>query len=57
MKNNPINEMLTPDGACEKLNVSLISLLKWSRSGKLLYYKVGNKTFYRSSDIENLGQK
>lgn len=35
------------------LNVSLVTLNKWNKSGKLKAVGIGGRVLYRSSDIEN----
>lgn len=48
-----IDRLLTIAEACEMLKVKPNSIHRWKREGKIPYRKVGTKTFFKKSDLEN----
>jgi len=49
--------MLTADETAKQLNVTNVTLWRWSKTGYLRPVKAGRKTFYWQSDINKLLQK
>ena len=47
---------LTTDQVCETLHVSSNTLWRWNKSQYLCPVKIGRKSVYRQSDIDNLRQ-
>lgn len=45
---------LTRAEVCEALNVTLMTLYNWNKSGYLKAIKIGKMVKYKKSDIENL---
>lgn len=46
-------QLLTRDQAAQLLDVDLSTLWHWSKSGKLKSYGIGNRIYYKRSEIEN----
>jgi hypothetical protein len=46
-------QLLTREQTADLLNVNLSTLWAWTKKGKLLSYGIGNKVFYKRSEIEN----
>jgi predicted site-specific integrase-resolvase len=52
MKDNKQHkEILTRKETAELLNINLSTLWSWSKAGKLTSYGLGNKVFYKYSEI------
>lgn len=45
---------LTPSEVCSKLRIDKTTLWRWNKTGYLKKVKLGNKPFYKLSDIEKL---
>tara|TARA_R110000772_G_C13306320_1_gene439386 strand:+ start:4745 stop:5059 length:315 start_codon:yes stop_codon:yes gene_type:complete len=55
-QNNGLNQseqLISREQTAELLNVNLSTLWAWTKKGKLLSYGIGNKVFYKRSEIEN----
>ena len=46
-------QLLTREQTADLLNVNLSTLWAWTKKGKLQSYGIGNKVFYKRSEIEN----
>ncbi len=46
-------EYLTREQTAELLNIDLSTLWHWKKKGILIPYGVGNRVYYRRSDIDN----
>ena len=44
---------LTREEVSKMLNVSLVSLHKWNKSGRLKAYGIGGRVLYKQEDIDN----
>ncbi len=44
---------LTRKEVAEMLSINLTTLWSWTKSGKLRAFSIGNRVFYRRSDVEN----
>jgi len=51
------NDLLTRKEASEFLKISLVSLHSWMNEGIIKSYKVGNKTYFKKSELLNLFNK
>jgi|GEM_PF-607647 excisionase family DNA binding protein len=47
-------ELLTIKETCDLLKVCEVTLWKWTNTGKVTAYKIGNKVFYKYSELVNL---
>ena len=50
----PTNEeevLLTRDEACSYLKISLTSLWKWTKNGKINAYGIGNRVYYKKAEL------
>ncbi len=47
-------ELLTVGDVCEMLHVCKATLWRWNKDNLLPVVKIGNKAFYRMSDVERL---
>lgn len=60
-KPNEKEELLTREQTCLLLKISLPTLWQWSRNEKLKSYRLGNRVYYKRSEIylslETLNQK
>lgn len=45
------NDLLTRAETCELLKINLTTLWKHTKSGKLIQYGIGNRVFYKKSEI------
>ena len=45
-------EYLTRTEVAELLKISVTTVYRWTRSGKLKSYGIGNRVFYKSHEIE-----
>lgn len=50
-KQSDPEELLTRKQACELLNVTDVTLWKWSKQGKIKTYKIGNRIMLKRSEI------
>ena len=46
-------KLLTRKEVCEKLTINLSTLWKWTKKGKLHSHNIGNRVYYKLSEIEN----
>ena len=46
------DELMTRKEVAEFLKVDLFTVWNWSKQGKLSYYGVGNRVYYKRSDVE-----
>ena len=46
-------ELLTREETAEFLKISLSTLWHWSKNGVLPSYGIGNRVYYKRSDLEN----
>ncbi|MBP5646475.1 MAG: helix-turn-helix domain-containing protein [Bacteroidaceae bacterium] len=56
-ENKKDEPMLTKDEVCAKLRVSVPTLWKWEKSGRLVPKRAGRRVLYRESDIEAIIKK
>ncbi len=47
----PQNDLLTRDEVCKLLSINKTSLWKHTKSGKLLSYGIGNRVYYKRSEV------
>jgi hypothetical protein len=47
----PENDLLTRDAVCQLLSINKTSLWKHTKTGKLLSYGIGNRVFYKRSEV------
>ncbi len=50
-------EWLTIKGACERLQVSHMTIHRWMKSGKLTFYKFGHALRFKAEDLDDLANK
>ena len=59
LKNNqtpptpPKNELITRYELCKMLHITMVTASEWSKKGILKTYKIGNRIFYKRSEVEN----
>ncbi len=46
-------EYLTRTEVCKLLKIDLSTLHRWTKSGKLIAYGIGNRVYYKRSEIES----
>ncbi|MHC4871316.1 MAG: helix-turn-helix domain-containing protein [Planctomycetota bacterium] len=51
------DDWLTVKGACEYLKISEQTIFRWMKAGKVTYYKVGNSTRFKMSDLDMVVEK
>lgn len=51
--NNNEDDLLTPDQVCELLGISKVTLWNYQNSGKLKAFGIGQKRYYKRSDVLN----
>lgn len=49
----PIDELMSREEAAEYLRVSISTINNWRRSGKLVAYGLGNRVFFKRSEVES----
>jgi excisionase family DNA binding protein len=47
----PENDLLTRDEVCKLLSINKTSLWKHTKTGKLKSYGIGNRVFYKRSEV------
>lgn len=45
------NELLTRREACSLLKINMTTLWNWSRKGKIISYGIGNRVYYKKSEL------
>ena len=45
------NELLTREETCLLLKISLTSLWKWTKIGKIKAYGIGNRVYYKKGEL------
>ena len=45
------DKLLTREQVCELLTISMTTLHVWTKSGKLKSYGIGNRVYYKKSEI------
>ena len=45
-------EVLTREEVCKLLNVSLVTLSTWTKTGKIKAHRIGNRVYYKKLNIE-----
>jgi len=46
-------KLLTRKEVCDIFKINLSTLWKWTKSGKLQSHNIGNRVYYKSSEIDN----
>lgn len=49
--NEKPDELLTRDDACSLLKISKTSLWKWTKKRKIIAYGMGNRVYYKRSEL------
>jgi len=44
-------ELLTRSEACSLLKINMTTLWNWSRKGKIVSYGIGNRVYYKKSEL------
>ena len=47
-------EKMTPTEVCKTLDVTKATLWRWQKSGYLVPFRIGRRTYYRKTDIDKL---
>lgn len=50
-KHKPDVELLNIKQVCDLLKISKVTLHKWKRVGKIPYYRISNKIYFKKSEI------
>ena len=50
-KNKTDDKLLTISETCEFLNISITTLWRWTKSGRIKAYGINGKRFYKKDDI------
>ena len=53
----PENDLITRKEAAKLLGVSLPTILDWTKSGKIVGYRISSRIRYKKSEIENSVKK
>ena len=51
--NNDSNTLLSADETCELLQIKRTTLWKWSKNGRLTSYGLGNRVYYKETEVLN----
>lgn len=51
-KEEPTTDLLTRQEVAEMLSIDLSTVHNWSKQGKLSSYGIGNRVYYKHSEIE-----
>jgi len=49
----PKTDFITRSEVCKIFHISVVTASEWSKKGILKTYKIGNRIFYKRSEIEN----
>ena len=52
-RNAKTEELLTRDQVCDILKISMSSLTRRVNDGSILCYKIGSRSFFKASELEN----
>jgi hypothetical protein len=45
------DELLTQKQASKLLNVSIVTLIEWKKSGRIPYHKINSRVYYRKNEV------